>query len=103
MFSTNLGGNVNCYRCESELSFEMGDKIGRQDECDKCKVNLRCCKMCEFYDNLVYNECKEPNAERILDKEKANFCGYFILSGTGTKSTQTRDDMLAAANALFKN
>ncbi|EQC51685.1 hypothetical protein M901_2861 [Bacteriovorax sp. DB6_IX] len=57
--------------------------------------------MCKFYDPTAYNECKETNADRILEKEKANFCDYFILKG-GSGSGDEKDDLMAAANALFK-
>lgn len=94
--------NISCYNCNSELEFEAGAKITRHDECDKCKANLRCCKMCLFYDVLVYNECKEPNAERILDKERPNFCGYFEV-GSASNNSNDRDQLFADANALFKD
>ncbi len=57
--------------------------------------------MCSFYDKNSYNECKEPIADRITDKEKSNYCDYFKLNdGVGVKDK--KDDLLAAANALFK-
>jgi hypothetical protein len=57
--------------------------------------------MCKFYDVKVYNECHESNAERIVDKEKANFCDYFVLSGGGS-SGPSKDELVNAADALFK-
>lgn len=57
--------------------------------------------MCAFYDPHSYNECKEPVAERIIDKEKANFCDYFELSA-GHENGDTKDDLLAEASKLFK-
>lgn len=33
--------------------------------------------MCEFYDPQVSDSCREPIADSINDKERANFCGYF--------------------------
>jgi len=57
--------------------------------------------MCKFYDPKVYNECTEPNADRVVDKEKSNFCDYFTLSAGGT-SGPSRDDLINSADALFK-
>ena len=33
--------------------------------------------MCEFFDPGVRRGCKEPVAEEVSDRERANFCGYF--------------------------
>lgn len=76
--------------------------IGRSEECPECFCDLRCCKMCSFYDTHAYNECREPVAQRIVDKEKANFCDYFKLGSSGADSASTKKNALEAANALFK-
>ncbi len=57
--------------------------------------------MCIFYDKHSYNECREPTAERLVDKEKANFCDFYKF-GNQNEQSQAKDDALAAANALFK-
>lgn len=33
--------------------------------------------MCEFYAPSVAKSCREPVAEEVADKERANFCDYF--------------------------
>lgn len=33
--------------------------------------------MCEFYDTSVAKNCREPIADEVRNKERANFCGYF--------------------------
>jgi hypothetical protein len=58
--------------------------------------------MCYFYDPKAYNECREPNADRIVDKEKANFCDYYKIGGGKTDPDKERQDQLAKAAALFK-
>ncbi len=93
---------LQCYKCEKELSLEAGTKISRQEECPHCYASLHCCKMCNFYDQSAYNECKEPMANRVLDKEKANFCDFFKL-GSGGSGGEAKDKLMDAANALFKN
>ncbi len=35
------------------------------------------CRLCEFYDTRVSGSCREPVAETVMEKERANFCGYF--------------------------
>ena len=93
--------SAKCYQCNEALLLEPLKDISRSEECPKCYASLRCCKMCRFYDSSAYNECSEPMAERITEKEKANFCGYFALSNESTKA-DSKDDLLAKANALFK-
>ncbi|MCB9030372.1 MAG: hypothetical protein H6619_04915 [Deltaproteobacteria bacterium] len=85
-----------CYHCGTELI--LSDTVGRKEECQACGYDLHCCYNCKFYDKTAYNECKEPQAERTLDKDKANFCDYFTMSQgkAGTKG----DDKSAAKKAL---
>tara|TARA_Y100000768_G_C23908713_1_gene648852 strand:+ start:936 stop:1172 length:237 start_codon:yes stop_codon:yes gene_type:complete len=75
--------------------------VARTEECEKCYTDLRCCKMCSFYDKSAYNECREPTADRIVEKEKANFCDFFKL-GAKNGQENPKVDLLAQANALFK-
>ena len=92
---------LSCYSCHKALSLEPGTKIHRSEECPHCSTDLRCCKMCQFYDVKAYNECREPSAERIVEKEKANYCDYFALVNPNSAKSE-KEDALAAAMALFK-
>lgn len=94
---------VVCYACKKTLDYNSGQKIHKNDECSYCYADLHCCRMCEFYDPQAYNQCREPNAERIVEKEKANYCDYFILKGGEGNQGQKKDDLFAAADSLFKN
>ena len=58
--------------------------------------------MCQFYDQKAYNECRETSADRVQDKEKANFCDYFKIGSPDTDPDKERKDALAKAAALFK-
>lgn len=35
--------------------------------------------MCEFYGTHKAKSCREPIADEVKDKERANFCDYFSL------------------------
>ena len=94
--------SIKCYKCQNVLELNEGDRILRHEECNSCQASLYCCRMCIHYDTQSYNECREPLAERIVDKEKANFCSYFKISDQGVGQNNSKDDLLAAANALFK-
>ena len=93
--------SVHCYSCNKSTLLTTQQKILRHEECPHCQIHLHCCKMCVFYDSTVYNECKEPLAERLVDKEKANFCSYFKI-GNGKNMGPSKGDLLSAADALFK-
>lgn len=93
--------SITCYKCHKEIKIESNQDIARSEECLYCYTSLRCCHMCKFYDKNSYNECREPTAERVIDKEKANFCDFFKIGRTESKSDKTQD-LLAQANALFK-
>ena len=93
---------MNCAFCNEEIKKE--GKVGRQDTCPHCNRDLRCCKQCGFYDTSAYNDCREVSAERIIDKERANFCDYFVPKGetsVGGSYRRTKDAK-EALEALFK-
>lgn len=93
--------SITCYHCHKTIPILGAFKVTRTEECPFCTVSLHCCKMCTFYDPKVYNECRESNADRIVDKEKANFCDYFNLSD-GTNKEASKEDLLKSAADLFK-
>ncbi len=90
-----------CYFCLKNIPVIGAFKVMRTEDCPYCSKSLHCCKMCKFFDPRVYNECIENNADRVVDKEKANFCDYFSLKGAQS-SGPTKDELLKSADALFK-
>lgn len=36
--------------------------------------------MCRFFDPAVPKQCREDDAEEVLEKEKVNFCEWFVPS-----------------------
>jgi len=49
------------------------------------------------------NSCRENQADRVVDKERSNFCDYFRPSDRApATAASSRDAMKAAADALFK-
>ncbi len=69
---------ATCFSCGGEL--KIIDRVGRGDSCPHCRADLHCCRNCRFYDPSAYNECHEPQADRVLEKEMSNFCDYFELA-----------------------
>ncbi len=66
---------VVCGGCGRE--HRMAGAVGRSNLCDGCGEALRACRNCEFYEIGAYNDCREPSAERVVDKNAANFCDCF--------------------------
>ncbi len=69
---------VACYGCGADIGAR--ERVGRRDTCPSCGVDLHSCRQCRFYDVRASNECHESQAERVLDKERANFCDWFAPS-----------------------
>lgn len=89
-----------CHRCQHVLT---ALDYNRHDTCGGCGADTRVCKNCEHYDPRHYNDCREPQADRVVDKDKANFCDYFRpKTGKGGSSEPSPDDRKKAAEALFK-
>jgi hypothetical protein len=91
-----------CYFCGKELSLE--GKVFRRDTCQHCGRDLHACVQCRFYDKAAHNQCREPQAEQVVDKDKANFCGYFEFAGGaggGEREADARKSRRALDN-LFK-
>lgn len=93
-----MKAKVICFSCGNQI--DVIDRVGIRDECDKCSADLHVCKNCRFYDSSAYNECKEPSADVVREKDRANYCDYFE-AGDGTFEKSKRDDLLAQAEALF--
>jgi hypothetical protein len=93
---------MECVFCNKTI--DIKGKVGRQDACPGCGKDLRCCKQCKFYSQDAYNECKEVSAERIVEKERANFCDFFVLRGTkgGGGVYHRNKEAMAALESLFK-
>jgi hypothetical protein len=65
-----------CWKCGASLA-DLSLPLRRLDECKQCAAELHVCKLCEFYSLTVAKQCREPIAEEVKDKERANFCDYF--------------------------
>jgi ribosomal protein L40E len=71
--STN---SLVCWKCGASLESEPLP-LARLATCPVCHADLHVCRLCVFYDPGVADRCREPVAEVVQDKERANFCGYF--------------------------
>lgn len=91
-----------CWKCGASLA-ELTLPLRRLEECKRCGAELHVCKLCEWYSVAVAKHCREPIAEEVKDKERANFCDYFKPrpGAYSTVSTAAADKAKADLDALF--
>ena len=95
---------MNCLTCKTPLP---PPPWFRADLCPKCSASLHSCVYCTFYAPHGHNRnlCREPQADRVTDKERANFCDYFRPTGLSSAEAppdKAREAAKAAFDALFK-
>ena len=79
--------SLQCFNCGTTIALE--GRIGRKDSCAKCDADLHSCLNCRLYNRSAHNECSEPQAEWVRDKDRANFCDYFRTArGAGLAAGQ---------------
>ncbi len=90
-----------CHQCKKEIKLEKF--VGRQEQCLYCRADLHCCLNCTYYDSGVYNNCRETQAERVLDKSHSNFCDFFCFREEGRKTNERKTDAQNMLAAIFKS
>jgi hypothetical protein len=65
-----------CWKCGQSVA-DLPLPLSRTAECRSCRAQLHVCRLCEFFDPHVANQCREPVADFVKEKERANFCDYF--------------------------
>jgi hypothetical protein len=92
-----------CWQCGASLA-HLSLPLTRRDICKQCNADLHACKLCQFYDLSKAKHCREPIAEEVTDKRRANFCDYFkpkedVYSNKGQTEAEKAKAQL---DALFK-
>jgi hypothetical protein len=91
-----------CWKCGASLE-HLSLPLRRLEECGACSAPLHACKLCEFFDPTVAKSCREPVAEEVKDKARANFCDYFRprARAWAGASAGVQSDPRAQLEALF--
>jgi hypothetical protein len=84
-----------CHKCGALVDIE---KASRRDECRACGADLRVCLNCTFYDEGRANQCFEPQAEKVKEKDRSNYCDFFQFKQNGAKASEKE-----AAGKLWKD
>ena len=92
--------DIQCFSCKKVSSWDV---ITRRDECPNCKSDIHVCLNCQFFSESAHHQCRETQAEYVKEKDRANFCEYFEASSSFRQNESKPDDLLKAAEELFKN
>lgn len=76
MLPSARAAELVCWKCGASLA-ALTLPLRRLEECPKCRAELHVCRMCVDYDTRVAKHCREPTAEEVRDKTRANFCDFF--------------------------
>jgi hypothetical protein len=87
-----------CHKCGSEIDSEA---VSRRDECHVCGSDVRVCLNCTFYEPSRANQCFEPQAERVKEKDRSNYCDFFQFKQEGQK-IPSREDAEKLWKDLFR-
>ena len=66
-----------------------------------CDTWLHCCRNCAFFAPGSANDCREPRAEPVTDREQANFCEWFRPAAAAVAVHGDAAPARAALDALF--
>lgn len=88
-----------CVACGSDLG--RVERVGRRDACPRCEVDLHACRQCRLHDPALANACREPQAERVVDKTRSNFCDYFAPAEAVRTEVAPAAGARAALDRLF--
>lgn len=91
-----MSHDISCWKCGASLA-SLSLPFGRRDTCRACGADLHVCRLCRDYDRGVAHQCREPTAEEVRDKERANFCDHFSPRPGAYQPAQ--QDAAAAARA----
>ena len=90
-----------CWHCGASLG---AHDYGRENNCLGCGKPTRVCRNCRWFTPGRSNDCEEPMAEPVLDKQQANFCSFFEATDkvADANSGDSAEDLRKAAEDLFK-
>lgn len=93
-----MSHNLICWQCGNTLA-TLSLPFGRRDTCPKCRAELHVCRMCVDFDPRVADQCREPTADTVNEKNRANFCDHYRPRADAWQA-QDRSEVDAARAAL---
>lgn len=94
-----MADSLVCWRCGAQLK-DLPLPLGRRSECPACQAELHVCRICRHYDTAKAKHCREPMAEEVKDKTRANFCEW-LQPRAGAYSESAPSTARESLNSLF--
>jgi len=91
--------NLVCWKCGASL-VELPLPLSRLAECPRCRAYQHACRLCLHYAPGRPKACNEQDAEEVIDKDHANFCGWFEPRDHAFKAGAAQAKAGAAKSAL---
>jgi hypothetical protein len=98
-------GKEEMKKCQACLKgLEIETPVGRREICPFCGSDLHCCLNCVHHYIGAYNDCREPQAERVIEKNRSNFCDFFVFrdAETNGKGKVSGESKKLKIESLFK-
>ena len=91
-----------CWKCGASLE-RLPQPLSRRAVCPGCGAELHVCRLCRHYDTAKAKQCREPMAEEVKEKTRANFCEWFQPRPQGHQAggAGTVDSTRGKLEALF--
>lgn len=90
-----------CWQCGVDIC-GLPQPLGRRAECPACHADLHVCRLCRHHDAGKARQCREPMAEEVKDKTRANFCEWFQPGARAFQASSSgKANALDALEALF--
>ena len=86
--------DLRCWKCGADVP-DVEAPMPRAEQCPGCTADLHVCHGCKFFNGSAARGCREPVAEEVRDRTRANFCGWFMPQ----QGAQVTADTAAAAGA----
>lgn len=87
---------ATCYNCGTVFPDDMA--VYRSTLCPSCSKDVKVCLNCRFYEPGAHWDCRETVHELVAEKDRANFCEFFVLATvnraarSGKAAKQARSD-----------
>jgi hypothetical protein len=91
---------MNCWKCGSGI--ETKERVGFREHCPACDRPLHVCLNCDFHDPAYNNQCRETEAARVVDKDRANFCEFFAPRKAGSGKIPAAGNARVQLDSLFR-
>ena len=97
-----MGGMPSCASCGTPY----GMPVYRNTLCPSCGKELKTCRNCRHFSPGAPNDCREPVSDPVAEKDRANFCDWFVVAddaGAGASGPSAGDEARRAFDDLFSS